>query len=395
MSGFEPSYVFFGVAVVAALVFYFGFVRRRKEDAPIEKIEEKLREGVGDALTGQMARVSASEETIEPQETATADVSESPKETVANDSSAEDVPEIVKRPLQEEPETPDVPPVALKRPEPAAEIRPLVGSAGRTHPNIDPMLDTFVRFTPKEGFFTTDRLVQIAAFIEEAHMQSLVSADFFNQSTGFWLESFRGNDACSDLVVKMQLANRNAVADELTASRFLQLANRIAIEIDAEVEQPDVVEILEQAENLKHLIAKFDNSLTLFVRTVGAYDTQSFQDLMRRDGFTRRDVCFIKCAAGTADPYFSVMPDLEDPTKIALELDIPLCDPALLPLSDLFETANDMACVLNGTLTDQSGNPIGSAAASYIDGELKKLVREMQTQGIAPGDERTIKLFSR
>lgn len=255
------------------------------------------------------------------------------------------------------------------------------------------MLDTFVRFTPREGFFTTDRLVQVPAFIDKSQLTNIVTADFFDSAKQTWSESFRGNDACSAVMIRMQLARRGETADELLVSRFLQLANQIAIEIDAEAEQSDIDEILEKAQKLSHLIARFDNSLTLFVKTEGAYDSEKLQSAMRRNGFERRDVRYVKCAPGATEPFLSIVPQIDNATCIAFELDIPMCDPALRPLAFLFEVANDVCAVLDATLVDGADNPIASAAASYIDGEFTKLFQEMDAQGIAPGTRRCNRLF--
>ena len=114
---------------------------------------------------------------------------------------------------------------------------------------------------------------------------------------------------------------------------------------------------------------------------------------MRRNGFERRDVRYVKCAPGATEPFLSVVPQIDNATRIAFELDIPMCDPALRPLAFLFEVANDVCAVLDATLVDGADNPIASAAASYIDGEFTKLFQEMDAQGIAPGTRRCNRLF--
>ena len=349
-----------------------------------------MRQGVGDALTGKGAKDEDFPDDNQVHEdkasqgeapsTARVTLAPLPKEPV---------------PVEQEPTFSELPAVSLTRPEPAECIRPLAVDTGRKSPDFDPMLDTFVRFTPREGFFTTDRLVQVPACIDKSQLTSIVTADFFDSAKAIWSESFRGNETCSALIIRMQLAHRGVTADELLVSRFLQLANQIAIELDAEVEQSDIEEILEKAQKLSNLIARFDNSLTLFVKPPGAYDSEKPQAAMRRNGFERRDVRYVKCAPGATEPFLSVVPQIDDATRIAFELDIPMCDPALRPLAFLFEVANDVCAVLDASLVDGADNPSASAAASYIDGEFTKLCQEMDAQGIAPGTRRCIRLFRR
>ncbi len=388
---FEPSYLLFGAAVAVVVIFYFLFVRRRREEDSVKEVTDEMRKGVGDALTGK----GAEKDEDFPDDKDTPEKDEPKPEQVAPARvSLAPLPKEDK-PQEETAYTEELPAVSLTAPPLAESIRPLVADSGRKEPTLDPMLDTFVRFTPREGFFTTDRLVQVPAFIDKSQLTDIVSADFYDRAKGTWSTSFRENDTCSELIIRMQLAHRGQTADELLVSRFLQLANQIAIEIDAEAEQSDIDEILEKAGKLSHLIARFDNSLTLFVKTNGAYDSEKLQNILRNNGFERRDVRFVKCAPGVGDPFLSVIPQIDDASCIAFELDIPMCDPALRPLSFLFEVANDVCAALDATLVDAAGTPVGSAAASYIDGEFTKLFQEMDAQGIAPGTRRCFNLFRR
>ncbi len=401
MFGIEPSYLLWIAAVIVLLIFYFAFVRRRKTEAPAEDVSKKMRQGVGDALIGEDAEKSALTDRV------SADEPEAPKldepvreEEDASPVASEETPTVVPEPVKEashieEPVAEDLPKVSLKRPELASEIRPLATHNGRKLPNVDAMIDVWVKFTPKEKIFTPDRLVQVQAFIDAEELTDVVLADYFNGETLVWDANVRGNEACSAVIIKMQLASRSHVADDLLVSRFLQLANRISIEIEADTEMPDVVVVLNQAKTLKNLISYYDNTLSLYVETEAPFEGDQLKSTLVKNGFTHIGNVFEKCAAKEKDPYFVVHVAPEKPTSIALELDVPLCDPALKPLQDLFETANDLVCALGGVLVDQSKNPIGAAGATYIDAELKRLASEMNSQGLALGSERTVKLFSR
>lgn len=401
MFGIEPSYLLWIAALVVLLIFYFAFVRRRKTETPAEEVSKKMRQGVGDALIGENAEKAALTDAISADEPEAPKLDEPVKEEgEAATAAVTDAPIVAPEPapevaVAEEPAAEELPKVALERPELAAEIKPLVTHKGRTLPNVDTILDAWVKFTPKDKIFTPDRLVQVQAFIDAEELTDIVIADYFNGETGVWDENVRGNDACTAVIIKMQLANRAHVADDLLVSRFLQLANRISIEIEADTEMPDGIVVSNQANSLKNLISHYDNTLSLYVETEAPFEGDLLKSTLAKNGFTHRGTAFVKCAAKEKDPYFTVHVTPENPTSIALELDIPLCDPALKPLQDLFETANDLVCDLGGVLVDQSKNPIGSAAATYIDAELKKLATEMDSQGLALGSERTVKLFSR
>ena len=400
MFGIEPSYLLWIAALIVLVILYFTFLRRRKTEAPAEDVSKKMRQGVGDALIGENAEKTTLTDAISADEPEAPKLDEPVKEEGEATASAVEAPIVAPEPAPEvphiqEPAAEELPKVALEQPELAPEIKPLVTHKGRTLPNVDAMLDVWVKFTPKEKIFTADRLVQVQAFIDAEELTDVVIADYFNGEAGVWDANVRGNDSCSAVVIKMQLANRSHVADDLLVSRFLQLANRISIEIEADAEMPDVVVVLNQAKTLKTLISHYDNTLSLYVETEAPFEGNLLKDTLVKDGFTHRGSAFVKCAAEEKDPYFTVHVTPENPTIIALELDIPLCDPALKPLQDLFETANDLACDLGGVLVDQAKNPIGAAAATYIDAELKKLALEMDSQGLALGAERTVKLFSR
>ena len=62
--------------------------------------------------------------------------------------------------------------------------------------------------------------------------------------------------------------------------------------------------------------------------------------------------------------------------------------PASDPLSQFFAIANDLCCRIDAVMTDASGNPIRSRAASRIESALKGMHNTMAEHGVPAGSRR-------
>jgi len=401
----DSLYLVLGLVVLGVALF---FVLRRRADRRDESKPclEQERYTVGDVLTGAPAFQTPLVDALSHEEPdvptlskvdSVPEVPETPAYTAVSESPAQ---VLAKAPAEAPAVAPevfvDVPKVALMRPELATEVRPLVASEARHRANVDPMLEACMLFTPQVGNFTSEKLNRIGELIESASLPVAVSSDFFDAHVGSWIERSDDVVGCTAVYVSMLLAHRGQASDEVLLSEFLQLGNQIAIAIDAEVELPDVVNALAQVQKLKHLVAQFDNTLALSVRCERAIDMEHLQEIcyangLREDG----EKTYVKCEDGCTTPCLKLKVIGEAENVLALEFDIPLCDPARAPLSGFFAFANDLSCALEGVLVDASGNPVGSAAASFIESEVRKLAVAMTRQGVAPGSRRAMRLFAR
>ena len=84
----------------------------------------------------------------------------------------------------------------------------------------------------------------------------------------------------------------------------------------------------------------------------------------------------------------------EKGNEIELSFEVPLMAPASDPLSQFFAIANDLCCRIDAVMTDASGNPIGSRAASRIESALKGMHNTMAEHGVPAGSRRACLIFS-
>lgn len=67
-----------------------------------------------------------------------------------------------------------------------------------------------------------------------------LNLSFFNADTGLWSASLpAGCRTCSQIYLSVQTADSVKSLDSMSASRFISLAERLAIDLPAEAEVPD------------------------------------------------------------------------------------------------------------------------------------------------------------
>lgn len=199
----------------------------------------------------------------------------------------------------------------------------------------------------------------------------------------------------SELLASVQMATRRQVLSEIEASRFVSAVQQIALSIDADFDAPEMGRLVAQAAELDALCARFDVQITLTLEAQGgALDGAVVSAAAEDAGFDAglpgrwemrdrqgRQLLTLTSASPQAD-------------RLALTLDVPLAPGDREPLSALFTAAHQLAARLNARIVDDNGRPVDATAQGTIGGELGKLYDEMRAAGIEPGGPRAQRLYA-
>ncbi|WP_419524743.1 hypothetical protein, partial [Duodenibacillus massiliensis] len=182
--------------------------------------------------------------------------------------------------------------------------------------------------------------------------------------------------------------------DSMSASRFISLAERLAIDLPAEAEVPDGETILAKSEKVRRIVERFSQYLTFKLVGCRDIDDSALNQAAVACGFSYTEGHYEKREGTQTEPLIVLgrMPEFKN--ELGLALNIALSVPASDPLAQIFSVANDLAARLDLELTDQLGAPMGSRAAAGVAPQLAERYREMQAAGAAAGSARARRIFS-
>ena len=314
---------------------------------------------------------------------------------------------------QDEPDVPmlddddqrEVEPVEIPDPEPApvpAAPEPVRSAApapvrevGRSSPDIDAAVQAVVYFTPIHSVFDAAKIRDALALYESKKTEGLMQIDFFDQISGLWYHDPSNVSSCTQIYLSMLLAHRGYMVDEYASSSFITLANQMSVRLDAESTPPDSFTMEETAKRVASIIEAYDRQLTLKIVSARDIDPELLAQAAAGCGFEAHEGVFEKTAAGSKEPVMLLKPSAQLKNEVELTLDVPLIAAANDPLAAYFSVANDLCCRIDGVTTDEQGNPIGSAMAVCIAGQLGGIHQSMAAHGVPAGSKRALHIFSR
>lgn len=384
MPNIEPLYIAIFIAIVIGVVWYF----QHKKDKHAEEVGGTLRKKAeGDKRNAGVLSDNASvdEESV-PVLTA-ADEDPEAAAGAAAAVSTQPLEETVSVPVQQ-PAEPVAQPVVSQDVLRAPTVQ-------RRKPEVDPAVEAVINITPLDGSFDIRLLKQRIADIEaEPLLKDLVRVQCFDKVSGLWYDGADRVTECTQIYLSMLLANRSRCVDQPTASKFMIHAEQFAIELKGESETPDSNEMIQGAERIQRIIQAFDKRLC--VKLVAAKDIgeEELDAAAKACGFVKESDRYQRYVPGISTAVFHILPPQALGNEIELSFEVPLMAPASDPLSQFFAIANDLCCRIDAVMTDASGNPIGSRAASRIESALKGMHNTMAEHGVPAGSRRACLIFS-
>ncbi len=266
---------------------------------------------------------------------------------------------------------------------------------GRRNTDVDSAVEAVAYFTHKpDQVFSRQLLTRLGRMVEDNGLSGRVRFDFFDESTSLWHHELDNVETCTQIYMAMLLANRARSIDDITASKFISLANNIAIYLDAEVSVPDSKTMVEGADRVARIVKAFDNVLSVKIVCDKDITETALESAATACGFTRHEGRYEKSPVDTMDPIFVLAPSKTLKNEVELKFDVPLMSAADDPLPAFFSLANDLCCRIDAMTTDASGHPLGSMSAALIDGQLREVHSAMTAHGVPAGSSRALKIFS-
>jgi hypothetical protein len=374
------------VALLAGLFLYGKWQERRA----LQRLDESMRAGVGDALFDGTAPTSGRPSAASAARHAPPRIE--PRFDSSEPSSATTVAGAEERPA--EPASPQPSP----REPAAAEVdRADRAEQLRADPAVwveDPLLDFVVELRCSHAFDGVAAL-EARAQVDRLGLPLPTHLAVWDAKTQQWSAPDRFG-FYSEMLIAVQMATRRQLLGEIDASRFIAAVQQIAVTIDADLDVPDMARLVMQATQLDALAARFDVqiTLTLLAAEGAAWSRAQLTSALAEHGVDSAAPLLWVRLDPQSRPLLAASAPAVPASRLALTLDVPVAAVDATPLATLFGTARELAQRLQATVVDDNGRPLAAAAEPTIEAELQTLYGEMRAAGIEPGGSRARRLYA-
>lgn len=341
--------------------------------------EYRARKSVERAFAGEQDDVLMRPDRFEPSLHDGSDLTAMPLPDASGKSSGEHhlVPELASTPLENSEADPDQSPVA--RPRKASPI--------------DTLIDCVIPLT-LEHPMAGEKLLPLMQNLRHANKKPLHYAGLAQD----W-EAISHGGHYSAIRVGVQMANRNAVLNELEYSELVMQLRQLADQLGAEPDVPDMIEVMARARSLHQFVAEHDAQLGVNLLSNGApWAINTLLLALEKQGFDVRPDGRFVMPDGNGGYLFSlstnVTPAAETTTRLTLLLDVPCVVPEKDGFGAMVACTKALAARLDGTIVDDSNTPLQDAALAQIAGQVQSFYEEMLACQIPPGSARALRLFS-
>jgi FtsZ-interacting cell division protein ZipA len=201
------------------------------------------------------------------------------------------------------------------------------------------------------------------------------------------------------LLAGVQLANRSSALNELEYSELITQLRQVADDIDAEPNVPDMTQVMAGAKALHQFVAEYDAQLSVNIQANDApWAISTLLSALERQGFDLRPDGRLIMPNGDGGVLFSLSTNVnlaaETTTRLTLLLDVPCVAPEFDGFGAMVACARVLAARLDGTVVDDSNQPLSYAAVEEISGQVGAFYENMEKTGIPAGSTRALRLFS-
>jgi FtsZ-interacting cell division protein ZipA len=215
---------------------------------------------------------------------------------------------------------------------------------------------------------------------------------------GEW-ESIHHGGMYSSLIAGVQMANRSSALNELEYSELVMQLRNIADAMGGEIDVPDMVEVIQTSQRLQQFIADHDVQLGVnVVSNSGPWNVKTLLAALSRQGFDRYTDGYLMMQDGEGEVLFSLSTNAtanqEETNRLTLLLDVPRVGVARNGYAAMVACGKSLATRLNGTLVDDSVQPLTDEMLNDIGEQVAAFYNAMESVDIMAGSKRAQRLFS-
>jgi FtsZ-interacting cell division protein ZipA len=204
----------------------------------------------------------------------------------------------------------------------------------------------------------------------------------------------------SMLQAGVQLANRVTALNEIEYSEFVARLRQVADELGAECDVPDMSRIVAIARGLHQFVNEYGAQLSVNVQSNRApWQIGTLLAALERQGFDLRPDGRLVMPDGEGGILFSIGTNVNQASetttsRLTLLLDVALVAPARDGYGAMIACAKSLAARLDGTVVDDSSQPLSDATLTEIAHQVQAFYADMENAEIPAGSTRAQRLFA-
>ena len=194
-----------------------------------------------------------------------------------------------------------------------------------------------------------------------------------------------------ELQIGVLLATRTGPLHAMEYTEWQELLTRLATNLGARLSMPEMSSVLSKARALDQQCAAIDAQLSLLIRADHVLSTDAISSAASAVGLEQRGESRFALGA-MGQQRFSVFPGDTGETLVLL-LDVPRTTEPRRAFEEMLKTAQSMAEILSGRLSDDSGRSLGPRDFELIADQVALKERALGEAGIEPGSPVALRLF--
>ncbi|MBK4734527.1 cell division protein ZipA C-terminal FtsZ-binding domain-containing protein [Noviherbaspirillum pedocola] len=216
---------------------------------------------------------------------------------------------------------------------------------------------------------------------------------------GRW-ESVAHGRLYSMLQAGVQLANRVTALNEIEYSEFVARLRQVADELNAECDVPDMGRVVAIARGLHQFVNEYGAQLSVSVQSNRApWQIGTLLAALERQGFDLRPDGRLVMPDGDGGVLFSISTNVNQASetttsRLTLLLDVALVAAARDGYGAMIACAKSLAARLDGTVVDDSNQPLSEATLAEIATQVQAFYADMESSEIPAGSTRAQRLFA-
>jgi hypothetical protein len=275
-----------------------------------------------------------------------------------------------------------------------SEFDPLINAAARELP-VDELIDCAIALemeSPVRG----EKILPALQTLRHVGNKSIHYIGL--RLEGEWEPVTHGN-VYTALQAGVQIANRSSALNEIEYSELVMRLRQIADGLGAELDVPDMGEVMSAARALYQFVSEHDAQLGVNIHSNGApWAINTLLTALERQGFDLRPDGRFVMQDGDGGVLFSLSTNVtlaaETTPRLTLLLDVPCVAPLRDGFGAMVACAKSLVKRLDGTIVDDSNQALSDTALGEISGQVNAFYDDMLAVDIPAGSTRALRLFS-
>ncbi|MCR2746986.1 hypothetical protein [Limnobacter parvus] len=253
--------------------------------------------------------------------------------------------------------------------------------------------DFIIRFDETKDANTWKSLTDGLEQINRKRIVYSASPDSADSIETLWFKAQPYQGMAKSLKASVQIANRKGPLSSIEFSEVLGKLKRFAEDQNADIEFPEMKEVVAKAETLDQAAAALDTLLGLHCLLPDTVQESIAVDMLAAAGWVQKGhQWFLSDSSGTLATM--VIHNAPGKRLLSFSIDVPNSAEPIKALGDIVTVCHGMNEKFGAPLMDDSGRTLSTQAIEGIYNQLIERVRDLTDSGFKPGTPIARILFS-